>query len=287
MSKRITAALGTAVLAVALSAFTDSALAGNGNGNADPHATPAVQQSASHGNAATAPGQVKKDQTSTVTPTNASTTAAKGSARQNTSTSIGVKPTNATLKNQWAAASSTKTKRYGNGSTAGQIATKAGFGSAMLYGPGNSQPHKASCGRHLIDVHALKAHAGAVCSSSTTISTTKQSPTPSTSTSSTTKTSATTSASSNHGATVAQVAKNGAGATAAAASPAATAAGGVLGATASSGKGSGFGGVLGALTSVGHGTLPFTGFPVWAAGFAGALLLLGGTGLARHARTTV
>jgi hypothetical protein len=63
------------------------------------------------------------------------------------------------LHNQWAAASSNRTKRYGNGSTAGQIATQAGYGSAMLYGPGNSQPHKYSCGGHMVDVHALKAHA--------------------------------------------------------------------------------------------------------------------------------
>jgi hypothetical protein len=33
----------------------------------------------------------------------------------------------------------------------------------MLYGPGNSQPHKTGCGTHQVDVHALKAHGGAGC----------------------------------------------------------------------------------------------------------------------------
>jgi hypothetical protein len=59
-------------------------------------------------------------------------------------------------------------------------------GSTNLYGPGNSQPHKASlCANgknHLVDVHAFKAHAGAgVCASSST-------GTPSTSTSTSTST---------------------------------------------------------------------------------------------------
>jgi hypothetical protein len=279
-----TAALGAIAFSIALSASTASALAGNGNGG-------------SQGNSAAAPGQTKKEQTTSTTASSTpSTTPAaaanasshaktgtsssgKGSASQNSSTSAGIKPTNATLKNQWAPASSNRTKRYGNGQTAGQIATRAGAGSAMLYGPGNSQPHKTLCGGHMVDVHALKAHA-ASCAASTP----QQSPTPTT-----TKTS---SPPSNHGTTVSQGARS--GGTTASSAPSASApatsapAGGTLGATAQSGgHGSGFGGVLGAVTTVGHGTLPFTGFPLWAAVLAGVVLVLGGVALARRARPTL
>ena len=76
-----------------------------------------------------------------------------------TSVSAGVKPSNTTSHDTHALASSNQTKLYGNGQTAGQIATQAGFGSATLHGPGNSQPHKVLCGPHEVDVHALKAHA--------------------------------------------------------------------------------------------------------------------------------
>src|SRR5207249_7500530 len=72
-------------------------------------------------------------------------------------------PSSATAKNTFAAAASSQTKLYGNGKTAGEIAMAAGLQSdTMLYGPGNSQPHKVSCGAHWIDVHALKAPLG-VC----------------------------------------------------------------------------------------------------------------------------
>jgi hypothetical protein len=283
MFKR-TAALGTIAFAIVLSAFTASALAGNGNGG-------------SHGNSATAPGQTKNDQTTTTASTSGTTSSTasatvsshakapgkasgKGSASQNTSTSAGLKPTNATLKNQWAAASSNRTKRYGNGQTAGQIATRAGSGSAMLYGPGNSQPHKLDCGGRLVDVHALKAHA-ARCASATTQH-------PQTSTTKTPATTKTSVPAPTHGAAVSQGAKSSSGSTAGSAPAASTPAGGALGATAKSGgEGSGFGGVLGAVTTVGHGTLPFTGFPLWAAALGGVLLVLGGLALARRARPTI
>jgi hypothetical protein len=224
-----------------------------------------------------------------------------------------LKPTNATFKNQWAPASSTRTKRYGNGQTAGQIAMNAGVaGSAMLYGPGNSQPHKYACGRHFVDVHALKAHHGAACTQTGAQSSTsaaqsltqqKQQQQQQQSLQSQTQNQASTSAATsvftttvstqssavgaNHGAAVSQVAT---GATPGASGPASGAAphGGVLG-TGSSGKAATSGesgGVLGALTTVGHGTLPFTGFPIWAAAAAGlAFLVLGGM-LARRARAT-
>ena len=85
--------------------------------------------------------------------------------------SAGVKPASATGKNTLEAATSNKTKLYGNGTTAGQIAIQAGFGSAMLFGPGNSQPHKTACGAHMIDVHALNAHGGAAACASPSVST--------------------------------------------------------------------------------------------------------------------
>jgi hypothetical protein len=81
----------------------------------------------------------------------------------------GVKAGSTTGFNMRAAAGSSATKLYGNGQTAGRIAEQHGAGaSAMLFGPGNSQPHKvALCltiGKfHLVDVHALKAHAAASC----------------------------------------------------------------------------------------------------------------------------
>jgi hypothetical protein len=92
---------------------------------------------------------------------------AKGSASASASTAAGVKSsavTNTTGHNTNAAASSNRTKLYGNGQTAGQIAMKNGAGaSTNLYGPGNSQPHKAVLcpgSKHAVDVHALKAHGG-------------------------------------------------------------------------------------------------------------------------------
>lgn len=97
-----------------------------------------------------------------------------GQAKQQSSgsTSSGVKPSSTTQHNTHAAAGSSQTKQYGNGQNAGQIARQNGAGASTdLYGPGNSQPHKASAcssnGKsHLVDVHALK-HAGAgSCSSS-------------------------------------------------------------------------------------------------------------------------
>ena len=72
----------------------------------------------------------------------------------------GVKPDSETAHDTHAAASSTKTKLYGNGKTAGEIAIRGGARpSTVLHGPGNSQPHKAApcSGGHEIDVHALKS----------------------------------------------------------------------------------------------------------------------------------
>jgi hypothetical protein len=75
-------------------------------------------------------------------------------------------------------------------------------------------------------------------------------------------------------------------------------AGGVLGAQATIRSGSGkpaaagkpAGGVLGAFATIGqsavHGTLPFTGFPLWIAVAIAAVLLVGGIALLRRGRTT-
>jgi hypothetical protein len=161
--------------AVALAVFTGTALAGNDHGNAPgngnsgnapghqqqpqsqpaaaPAASPATQPSAPAKNAGKHADKAQSKQSST----SASQPATGGDNSQ------GVKPSNTTKHNTYAKASSDKTKQYGNGKTAGQIATQAGFGNATLHGPGNSQPHKTMCGAHEVDVHALK-HKAAKCS---------------------------------------------------------------------------------------------------------------------------
>lgn len=148
----------TAVLAALLGAAILSGVAPAGN----PHGTP--------------PGHAKGQ---------ASTSA---SASATTGNSVGVKSSSKTHFNTNAAAGSSATKGYGNGKTAGQIAMKNGAGaSTNLYGPGNSQPHKASlCSHgktHLVDVHALKAHAGSASCASGSTSTSTSTSTTSTSTS--------------------------------------------------------------------------------------------------------
>lgn len=85
--------------------------------------------------------------------------------------STGVKPSSTTQHQTSATAGSNKTKLYGNGKTAGQIAMHNGASSnTPLYGPGNSQPHKvAVCTKgktHYVDVHALKSHRAGACTTS-------------------------------------------------------------------------------------------------------------------------
>jgi hypothetical protein len=131
MKVRAAACLYAALL-LALGAFASSALAGdNGHG---------------HGG-----GQSKHDSSQAQTTTTTTTSS---------DNSTGVKPSSQTNSNPGhdthAPASSNKTKQYGNGKTAGQIATTAGYGNSTLHGPGNSQPHKVNCGGHEVDVHALK-----------------------------------------------------------------------------------------------------------------------------------
>jgi hypothetical protein len=175
MKHRLAAPL-FAVLVLALAAFTGSALAGGGQGNGG---------GSSNGNSANAPGH-QTTQAPAAAPAAAPTAtaapakpakadhSAKSSKQSSTSASNpatggsnsnGVKPSNTTKHDTYAKASSDQTKKYGNGKTAGQIATQAGYGDATLHGPGNSQPHKVLCGGHEVDVHALK-NKGSKCGTS-------------------------------------------------------------------------------------------------------------------------
>lgn len=167
MKHRYTALL-FAVLVLALAAFTGSAFAGGGNGNGN-----GSSGSDSHGNSANAPGHQDQSTQAPAPPSTQPQPSKHGDKQSNTSPSNpatggsnanGVKPSNTTKHDTYATASSDQTKKYGNGKTAGQIATQAGYGDATLHGPGNSQPHKVLCGGHEVDVHAL-AHKGNKCGS--------------------------------------------------------------------------------------------------------------------------
>jgi hypothetical protein len=273
MTKRLATLASLCLLALGIAAFTGSALAGNGNGNQ------AASETAP-GNSENAPGH------------NKDSTTAQGSADQNVGTQAGVKPTNATAKGnkptmcstgggQGSSATCTATgsnaataqtaakpdqsKRYGNDSTAAQIANSRGAPSGtQVFGPGNSQPHKVlDCKRqHWVDVHAVKSY------------TTNCSATTSASTSGTTHSTA--------GSTTAGVSVAASGSAAQGASPT----GGVLGVTASGGSSGPVGGVLGAIASAGSGALPFTGFPLWIVVAAGLGLLVLGLTLRSRGRMT-
>ena len=162
MGMRLASALA---LVLGVATFAGPALAGNGNGNAngggngnDGKANSSSAAVSAPGNSANAPGQAKKiDDSSSSLSTTTTATVTVSSAP---AAGQGVKPANDTEHDTHAAASSTKTKLYGNGKTAGQIAIRGGASpSTVLHGPGNSQPHKASpcAGGHEVDVHALKA----------------------------------------------------------------------------------------------------------------------------------
>jgi hypothetical protein len=201
----------------------------------------------------------------------ATTSSSGGGSAIQTSTA-GVKPSSATTssKDTHATAGSNKTKLYGNGQTAGQIAMQNGASStAMLHGPGNSQPHKiAVCpGGHEVDVHALKAKKNKSCGASQP--TTSHQPTTSSNASVT-------------GASHAAAVSAAAGSTAQGAAPQ----GGVLGVTTAAKGNAPAGGVLGAIEAVGQGKLPFTGFPLWLAAFTALSLVVFGLTLRRLGRET-
>ena len=117
----------------------------------------------------TPPGQAKKEQAQ-----------AANSQPTTSDNSTGVKPSSTTDHDTTAAAGSNKTKLYGNGETAGQIAMQNGASATTtLHGPGNSQPHKvAVCPKngksHEVDVHALKSHRSSSCSSGSQAQTTSE-----------------------------------------------------------------------------------------------------------------
>jgi hypothetical protein len=154
MKLRLSSAL---VLVLGVAVFAGSALAGNGqgNGNENGNGYGNGTSAAVPGNAENAPGQLKKEaEAAPATPE-----AAVVVAEVEPANSEGVKPSNTTQKDTHEAASSNKTKLYGNGKTAGQIAIANGAApSRILHVPGNSQPHKAAgcAGGHEVDVHALK-----------------------------------------------------------------------------------------------------------------------------------
>jgi hypothetical protein len=149
----------TCVLALGVAAFAGSAYAGNdtnkGRQDAASGASAAVDaQASAPGNSANASGQLKKEAEAAPAPAAVAASEAGDAAAQ-----IGVKPASDTEKDTHEAASSDKTKQYGNGRTAGQIAMQNGAAAGtILHGPGNSQPHKAApcSGGHEVDVHALK-----------------------------------------------------------------------------------------------------------------------------------
>ncbi|MFL5962215.1 MAG: hypothetical protein ACJ757_04915 [Gaiellaceae bacterium] len=281
MKHRFTAPF-VAVLVLALVTFTGSALAGDGQGNgsggdngnsanAPGHQTtqapaPAAVAAASAQLATQQPSKHEsKSQQSKQSPTSATNPATGGD------NSHGVKPSNTTYHDTYATASSDQTKQYGNGKTAGQIATQAGYGNAVLHGPGNSQPHKtAPCpgSKHEVDVHALKNKASKCGSAQPTVVSTQV-------VLRSTETSA---------APAASAIVTSAAVTTPATVTAPAAAGGVQGAVVAlkPTKPKPSGGVLGATTRLG-GTaaatrLPFTGLPLWI--FTGVALGLIGIGFA-------
>jgi hypothetical protein len=261
MTKRFTGILGTILLAIALATFTSVAFAGNsgngnGNGGGGSSATPP-------GNSANAPGQVKKS-----SPTPSTSSHGNSGHMQNSPSQPGVKPDKTTQKNTLVPVTSNKTKLYGNGKTAGQIAQQSGY-TGNLKGPGNSQPHKALVCGHWIDVHALKSHMKKSCGTQTSAST-HNSNAP-----------VLTIVIPSLGGVTPVVLGGILGATASAKSPN----GGVLGAVAGA---KARGGVLGAVAAARrHGKLPFTGFPVWIALLVGFTLTAAGCGLRRYARATI
>jgi hypothetical protein len=181
------------------------------------------------------------------------------------STAPGTKPDNTTSKNTscttgggtgtsatCSSAGSSKpdnSKRYGNGKTAAQIANAAGApAGTKITGPGNSQPHKVAVCTKNGKTHSVDVHAlkshSTSCSSSSTSAPAQSS------------------------------------AAAAQSSAPTPAQSGVLGAVKTLHKPAH--GVLGKTSKVG--TLPFTGFPLWATALAALSLLAGGLVLRRQAQ---
>jgi hypothetical protein len=278
MKLRLASAL---VLVLGVAVFAGSALAGNGQGNGNANGNgngngnaPAADASAggdsSPGNSGNAPGQLKKE-TEAAPAAPATPQAAVVVAEADPGNSEGVKPSNTTQKDTHEAASSNKTKVYGNGKTAGQIAIANGAApSTILHGPGNSQPHKAAgcTGGHEVDVHALKGkgHQKGCGTSSPPVGPTPQpGGNPGSSTSSHVAASSTLVASPEP--TTTPPADPGTS------QPSA----GVASAVEQDSHG-----VLAAASVVAHGTLPFTGIQLWAVVLFALMLVGSGLALRRH-----
>jgi hypothetical protein len=270
MRMRASGTFCAVLLVVALSAIASPAWAGNGNGNGQsngngkPDGAPAQSQpAASPGNSGEAPGQAKKDGQDGQ-PAHGNSSAAPKDTQSSTGSTHGVKPSNSTAHNTNAPAGSNATKQYGNGKTAGQIAISNGYPSTgNLHGPGNSQPHKVTpCGhRHGVDVHALKSHPATGCGTPQRppkhVPSTPEPP-------------------------VVVVAPHGPSTTPSlpASSPGHDP--GKRSGTAVAARAAGE--TLFGVLAVGHATLPFTGFPLWAAVLAAAVLVGTGLPLRRVAR---
>jgi hypothetical protein len=263
--------VGTLVLASCLAVCAAaSAYAGNGNGkdNGNGNDAPAVAAPAGegHGNSANAPGQAKQEEAAGEAQVQASAPAQQAPSAP----AQGVKPSNDTAHDTHAAASSDKTKLYGNGATAGQIAIHNGAApSTSLHGPGNSQPHKASpcAGGHEVDVHALKGKRSGSCGS--------PGPSP-------------------HPAPVPDPGPGPRPATPPSSDPGSppaaptgsTVVEGVAPKPIHGGSGGSVGtGIRGATGVLARGALPFTGLDLWSAVFVGVTLILIGLALCRRART--
>jgi hypothetical protein len=225
------------------------------------------KRASSPGNSANTPGHEKKEaEPSQPSPAETVTVAADQTAP---TAADGVKPTNETEHDTHAAASSDKTKKYGNGKTAGQIAIQNGAApTAILHGPGNSQPHKvAPCsGGHEVDVHALKGkgHREACGTSS---------PPPGSSSNTDGSSDPKSSTSDPVGGSSSVTPDPGNSPPTGGVSP--------------SSAGVGSNGVLSAAAVVSQGSLPFTGFPLWGVVLIAAILIAFGLSLRRRARATL
>jgi hypothetical protein len=282
--------MSTFVLVLGVAVFAGPAFAGNGHGNeggngrgnADGAAlTAAVEDESSPGKSENAPGQAKKEaEAEQPAPVEEASVVV---AEESPANSEGVKPSNTTEHETHAAASSDKTKKYGNGRTAGQIAIQNGAApSTILHGPGNSQPHKAApcSGRHEVDVHALKGkgHQKACGVSSPPVG-----PAPGNTPGGNSPGGNSSSNPSQSSAPKPESGVLGADPGSTPADPGTTTpAGGVP-----SSVEQGSQGVLAAAAVVGRGTLPFTGFPLWAVALVALMLLGFGLALRRQAGATV
>jgi hypothetical protein len=264
MKMRIGTTAGMAVLLIALVALDGPAYAsGNESGQGHANAQAGPTQASSPGKSAEAPGQVKKDEQQSAPVTASSPTNAKalGHGKSISIPAVGVKPANSTEHNVSAAAGSNATKLYGNGQTAGQIAMQHGASAdAMLYGPGNSQPHKVvPCGRPAHgkgggpDVHSLKNNGQMDCDGQPPSTKPTSDPSPSS-----------TPVSSKPQPIV----------------PPARGPRAVKGNHEDAARG----GVLSSIANARDGSLPFTGFPLWAAVAIALGVAATGATLRRHAR---